>query len=259
MIIMALDDSIREMFAMIELEIRRLRHDHTEIYTRAVQPILWLGVFGTIMGRVNAIPTGGLPYIDYITPGVLLQSTIFVSVFYGLTIVWERETGILKRLLVAPTSIYATVIGRSVASGVRAVVQALIIFPVAILLGVKFIANPFYIAAAFLILFLVSGGFAAISILVASIMKTRERFMGLGQALIMPLFFASNALYPIDMMPSALQLFAVLNPLTYAVDAIRGLMISGELGNILVDMLAILVFDMVVFALASLSFRKILE
>lgn len=201
MINMALDDSIREMFAMIELEIRRLRHDRTEIYTRAVQPILWLGVFGTIMGRVNAIPTGGLPYIDYITPGVLLQSTIFVSVFYGLTIVWERETGILKRLLVAPTSIYATVIGRSVASGVRAVVQALI----------------------------------------------------------MPLFFASNALYPIDMMPSALQLFAVLNPLTYAVDAIRGLMISGELGNILVDMLAILVFDMVVFALASLSFRKILE
>ena len=118
MIIMALDDSIREMFAMIELEIRRLRHDRTEIYTRAVQPILWLGVFGTIMGRVNAIPTGGLPYIDYITPGVLLQSTIFVSVFYGLTIVWERETGILKRLLVAPTSIYATVIGRSVVSGV---------------------------------------------------------------------------------------------------------------------------------------------
>ena len=66
---MALEDSIREMFAMIELEIRRLRHDRTEIYTRAVQPILWLGVFGTIMGRVNAIPTGGLPYIDYITEG----------------------------------------------------------------------------------------------------------------------------------------------------------------------------------------------
>ena len=83
--------------------------------------------------------------------------------------------------------------------------------------------------------------------------------MGLGQALIMPLFFASNALYPIDMMPSALQLFAVLNPLTYAVDAIRGLMISGELGNILVDVLAILAFDLVVFALASLSFRKIIE
>ncbi len=244
---------------MIELEIRRLRHDRTDDLYPSGAAILWLASSERLWAGSMPYPPAGSPIIDYITPGVLLQSTIFVSVFYGLTIVLERETGILKRLLVAPTSIYATVIGRSVASGVRAVVQALIIFPVAILLGVKFIANPFYIAAAFLILFLVSGGFAAISILVASIMKTRERFMGLGQALIMPLFFASNALYPIDMMPSALQLFAVLNPLTYAVDAIRGLMISGELGNILVDMLAILVFDMVVFALASLSFRKILE
>jgi len=256
---MTLGDSIREMLAMIELEMRRLRHDRTEIYTRAIQPILWLGVFGTVMSRFNAIPTGGLPYIDYITPGVLLQSTIFVSVFYGLTIVWERETGILKRLLVAPASRSATVIGRSIASGVRAVVQALIIFPVAILLGVKFIANPLYLLAAFLILFLVSGGFAAISIFVASIMKTRESFMGLGQALIMPLFFASNALYPIDMMPSALQYVAIFNPLTYAVDAVRGLMISGDVSRLTMDIAAIALFDVVVFAVASLSFRKIIE
>ncbi len=256
---MTLNDSFREMLAMIELEMRRLRHDRTEIYTRAIQPILWLGVFGTVMSRVNAIPTGGISYIDFITPGVLLQSTIFVSVFYGLTIVWERETGILKRLLVAPASRYATVIGRSIASGVRAVVQALIIFPVAILLGVKFIANPLYILTAFLVLFLVSGGFAAISIFVASIMKTRERFMGLGQALIMPLFFASNALYPIDMMPPALQYVAVLNPLTYAVDAVRGLMISGDVSNLAIDMAAIALFDVVVFTVASLSFRKIIE
>ena len=107
---MTADDSLREMFAMIELEMRRLRHDRTEIYTRAIQPILWLAVFGSVMSEVRGIPTGGIPYIDYITPGVLLQSTIFVSVFYGLTIVWERETGILKRLLVAPASRSATVV-----------------------------------------------------------------------------------------------------------------------------------------------------
>jgi len=143
---------------------------------------------------------------------------------------------------------------------VRAVVQALIIFPVAILLGVKFISNPLYILTAFLILFLISGGFAATSIFVASIVKTRERFMGLGQALIMPLFFASNALYPIDMMPQVLQYVAVLNPLTYAVDAVRGLMISGDVSNLaIIDMVAIASFDVVVFAVASVSFRKIIE
>ena len=253
------EDSLREMFAMIELEMRRLRHDRTEIYTRAIQPILWLAVFGSVMSEVRGIPTDGIPYIDYITPGVLLQSTIFVSVFYGLTIVWERETGILKRLLVAPASRSATVIGRSIASGVRAVVQALIIFPVAILLGVKFVPNPVYIVAAFIVLFLVSGGFAAISIFVASLMKTRERFMGLGQALIMPLFFASNALYPIELMPPALQYVALVNPLTYAVDAVRGLLISGDLSNLAVDVAAILVFDVLIFAVASVSFKKIIE
>ncbi len=252
-------DSLREMFAMIELELRRLRHDRTEIYTRAIQPILWLAVYGTVMSHVRAIPTDGIPYLDYITPGVLLQSTIFVSVFYGLTIVWERETGILKKLLVAPASRYATVIGRSVASGVRAIFQVLIIIPVALLIGVDFLFNPLYFFTAILIIFLVSGGFAAISILIASLMKTRERFMGIGQALIMPLFFVSNALYPIKLMPPVLQFFAIFNPLTYAVDAVRGLLISGDLASLLSDIAAIAIFDALMFAAASISFRKIIE
>ncbi len=252
-------DSLREMFAMIELELRRLRHDRTEIYTRAIQPILWLAVYGTVMSHVRAIPTDGIPYLDYITPGVLLQSTIFVSVFYGLTIVWERETGILKKLLVAPASRYATVIGRSVASGVRAIFQVLIVIPVALLIGVDFLFNPLYFFTAILIIFLVSGGFAAISILIASLMKTRERFMGIGQALIMPLFFVSNALYPIKLMPPVLQFFAIFNPLTYAVDAVRGLLISGDLTSLLSDIAAIAIFDALMFAAASISFRKIIE
>lgn len=83
--------------------------------------------------------------------------------------------------------------------------------------------------------------------------------MGLGQALIMPLFFASNALYPIEMMPPALQFIAILNPLTYAVDAVRGLMIRGIVSNLAIDMAAIVVFDVVIFAVASVSFRKIIE
>jgi ABC-2 type transport system permease protein len=252
-------DSLREMFAMIELELRRLKHDRAEIFTRAIQPILWLSVYGTVMSHVKAIPTDGIPYLDYITPGVLLQSTIFVSVFYGLTIVWERETGILKKLLVTPASRYATVIGRSIASGVRAIFQVLIIIPVAVLIGVKFVPNPLYFFTAILIIFFVSGGFAALSIFVASLMKTRERFMGIGQALIMPLFFVSNALYPINLMPTVLQYFAIFNPLIYAVDAVRGLMISGDLTNLPYDIAAIAIFDTIMFAAASISFRKIIE
>src|SRR5660398_105662 len=252
-------DSLREMFAMIELELRRLSHDRTELYTRAIQPILWLAVYGTVMSHTNAIPTDGIPYLDYIAPFVLLQSTIFVSVFYGLTIVWERDTGILKKLLVAPASRYAIVIGRSMSSGVRAIIQVIIVIPVALLLGVRFIPNPAYFVAALVILFVISGGFAALSIIVASLLKTRERFMGIGQALILPLFFASNALYPIALMPHALQVVAVFNPLTYAVDAVRGLMITGNLTLLPLDVAVIALFDILMFAAASLSFRKIIE
>ncbi|MEM2226863.1 MAG: ABC transporter permease [Candidatus Bathyarchaeia archaeon] len=252
-------DSLRMISAMLKLELRRLKHDRAELYMRAIQPILWLMVYGPVMSTVRAIPTGGIPYTDYIAPGVLIQSTTFVSVFFGLTIVWERESGILKKLLVAPASRYATVIGRSMASGIRAIFQTFVIIPLALLMGVKFLPNPVHFIFAFLIIFLASGGFSATSILVASLMKTRERVMGMGQAIIFPLFFASNALYPVKMMPQPLQYFALINPMSYVVDAVRGLLISGDLSNLAIDLAAIALFDALMFTAASISFRKIIE
>lgn len=247
------------MLAMIELELRRLRHDRTELYLRAVQPILWLLVYGSIMSTVKAIPTGSIPYIDFITPGVLIQSAVFISVFYGLTMVWERESGILKKLLVTPAPRYATVIGRSMSSGVRAIFQVFIIVPLALLIGVKFVPNVAYFASALLIVFFACGGFAAMSILITSFVKTRERVMGMGQAIIFPLFFASSALYPIEIMPTVLQYFARVNPMTYVVDAARGLMISGNLVNLPIDLLAIAIFNAIMFALATMNIRRIIE
>jgi ABC-2 type transport system permease protein len=252
-------DFMRNMLAMIDLELRRLRHDRTELYTRAVQPVLWIAIYGPIMSGVKAIPTGGIPYTDYITPGVLIQSTTFVSIFFGLIMVWERESGILKKLFVTPASPYSIVIGRSMSSGVRAIFQVLIIVPVALLIGVRFIPNTAYFMFALLIIFFSSGGFASISILVASLMKTRERFMGIGQAITFPLFFASNALYPVKMMPPILQYFALFNPMSYVVDAVRGLIVSGDLTNLSIDILAIAVFDAIMFVSASIGFKRIIE
>lgn len=252
-------EALKNIMVMIELELRRLRHDRTEIYFRAIQPILWIVIYGSVMGSVRGIPTGGVSYTDFITPGVMIQATTFVSIFYGLMMVWERDSGILKKLLVTPASRYSMVIGRSMASGVRAISQALIILPIALAIGVRFKPNPAYFISAFIIIFFASGGFAATSILAASFMKTRERFMGIGQAIIMPLFFASNALYPIQLMPSILREFSAYNPLSYVVDAVRGLLITGDLSNIIVDLAAITLFDTVLFILASISFRRIIE
>jgi len=211
------------------------------------------------MNTVKAIPTGNIPYTDFITPGIIVQSITFVSIFYGLTIVWERESGILKKLLVTPAPRYSLVIGRSMAASPRALFQGLIIVPVAMLIGVNFIPNVAYFSLAILIIFFASGGFAAVSILIASLLKTRERFMGIGQAITMPLFFASNALYPVNIMPTAIQYISLFNPMSYVVDAVRGLMISGNLSNLWIDLIAIAIFDIVMFSLASMNFRKIID
>lgn len=250
---------IKNMLVMVELESRRIRHDRTEIYTRAVQPVLWLVIFGPVMGALRAIPTGGIAYTDFITPGVLVQSMSFVSIFFGLTMVWERESGILKKLLVTPAPRYSIVVGRAMSSGVRSVFQALIIVPVALLIGVRIVPNLLYFLGVLLVIFVSSGGFAAISILIASLMKSRERFMGIGQAIIMPLFFASNALYPIEIMPPVLRALSSVNPMSYIVDAVRSLLITGNLAQLPLDLAAIAIFDVVMFIIASASFKRIIE
>jgi len=250
---------LRDVIVMVELELRRIRHDRAELYTRAVQPVLWLVVFGPVMGALRAIPTGGVPYTDFITPGIIVQSMAFISIFFGLTVIWERESGILKKLLVTPLPRSSIVIGRSMSSGVRSPFQMLIIVPIAMLIGVRIIPNPLYFLAAIAVIFFASGGFAAISVFIASIMKSRERFMGIGQAIIMPLFFASNALYPVEMMPPILKALSSVNPLSYIVDAVRSLLITGDLAQLPMDIAAIAIFDVAMFIIASISFKRIIK
>lgn len=103
--------------AMCVVELQKLRHDRTELYTRAVQPALWLLVFGETFTRLNAIPTGGTPYIDYLAPGIIAQSAMFIAIFYGIMIIWERDAGILTKLLVTPTPRSALIAGKAFAAG----------------------------------------------------------------------------------------------------------------------------------------------
>jgi ABC-2 type transport system permease protein len=213
--------------AIAELEVRKLRHDFTELITRAVQPILWLVLFGGVFARAQIIPTGGLPYLDFMAPGILGQSALFVSIFYGVGIIWERDLGITNKFLVSPTPRAALVLGKALSAGVRALSQAVIIYAVALLLGVKLNWHPLALAGVLAVVVLGAALFATFSLIIACIVKTRERFMGIGQLLTMPLFFASNAIYPIGLMPDWLRVVSRVNPLSYEVDALRALMLQN--------------------------------
>src|SRR5207248_2469383 len=111
--IRTLRTGVSRIATMCLVELQKLRHDRTELITRAVQPALWLLVFGNVFTRLHAIPTGNVPYLDYLAPGILAQSALFIAIFYGIQVIWERDAGVLSKLLVTPTPRVALVAAKA--------------------------------------------------------------------------------------------------------------------------------------------------
>jgi len=209
------------------VELRKIRHDRTELYTRAIQPALWLLIYGEVFTRIHAIPTPqGIPYLDYLAPGILAQSALFIAIFYGIQIIWERDAGVLTKLMVTPTPRSALITGKAFAAGVRSLTQGVVVVIIAAILGVSFTTSPLKLIGAAIVLVLGTAFFSCLSMSIAGVALARDRLMGIGQAITMPLFFSSSALYPIAVMPGWLQAISKVNPLTYEVEALRGLLIG---------------------------------
>jgi ABC-2 type transport system permease protein len=239
------------------VELRKIRHDRTELYTRAIQPALWLLIFGETFTRIHAIPTpGGIPYLAYLAPGILAQSALFIAIFYGIQIIWERDSGVLTKLMVTPTPRSALITGKAFAAGVRSLVQGIGVVVLSAILGVALTDNPLKLIAAAVVVVLGSGFFACLSMSIAGVALARDRLMGIGQAITMPLFFSSSALYPVSVMPGWLQVISKINPLSYEVDALRGLLI-GTPTNLTLDVVVLLAWTLASITTASLLLPRL--
>ena len=243
-------------FALVELQ--KLRHDRTELFTRMVQPALWLLIFGQTFSHLNVIDTGDVPYLAFLAPGIIAQSALFISIFYGIQIIWDRDAGILAKLMVTPAPASALVTGKAFAAGVRSVVQVIGVVALAYLLGVHMTVNPLRILGAMGVVVLGSAFFACLSMTLAGLVRNRDRLMGIGQAITMPLFFASNALYPVDVMPQWLRWLSAVNPLSYEVNALRGLLIGTPTNGVL-DVAVLVVAAVAGIALASSLLRRLVR
>ncbi len=216
---------IKQLLAVIEADIRKLHHDPSELLARMLQPAIWILIFGEAMR--NTLSTT-IPYLDYMAPGILAQSILIIAIFYGIALIWEKDMGVLHKMLVAPVPRVLLVVGRALAAGVRGLGQVIVVYILALLLSIDLHFSFFAVLGVLSMSVLLAALFSTFSLIVASLVKKRERFMGIGQAITMPLFFASNALYPIDIMPHWLRMVSLFNPLTYQVDAFRSLMIEGQ-------------------------------
>jgi ABC-2 type transport system permease protein len=212
-------------------ELRKLRHDHLDVFTRSVQPLLWLFVFGTALRRNHTLSGGYHDYRAYLAPGVMAQAALFVAIFFGLGVIWERDVGQLQRLLATPLPRLGIVLGKAAGAAIRALAQAVVLLCVLAVAGISIRWSPFRVAGAIVLLLIGTGGFACLSMILAALVRTRERFMGIGQLVVMPLFFASSALYPLSIMPHWLRIVAHANPLSYEVHGMRQLLLGISAGG----------------------------
>jgi ABC-2 type transport system permease protein len=242
---------------MGQAEMRKLRHDHLDIFTRSVQPLLWLFIFGTALRNNRSLTLGALDYRAYLAPGVMAQAAMFIAIFFGLAVIWERDVGQLQRLLATPLPRSSIVLGKAAGACVRALVQALLLLAVLAAAGIGVRWSVPGIAGTLAMLMLGTAAFACMSMLLAAAVKERERFMGIGQLIMMPLFFASSALYPLSVMPGWLHDLARVNPLTYEVQGLRQMLVGvGGAGEVWLDFLVVGAFFAAMLLAATKAYPK---
>ena len=251
-------DYATSVFGVAAAEAQKLAHDPLEVGTRAIQPLLWLLLFGEVMARVRGIASDNLGYLDFLSAGILAQSVLFVAIFYGISAIWERDLGVLHRYLVSPAPRSALVIGKALSASIRGLAQAVVVYVTALVMGVALNLDPLAMLGVVALIALGSGLFSTLSLIIACIVKTRERFMGIGQVMTMPIFFASNAIYPLDLMPTWLRVVARFNPLTYEVDGLRSLMLRGgtSVFGLASDFLVLAVIFAVLVAIAARMYPR---
>ena len=243
--------------ALAHAELRKLRHDHIDIITRSVQPLLWLFIFGTVMRNNRSLTLGTLDYRAYLAPGVMAQAAMFIAIFFGLAVIWERDVGQLQRLLATPLPRTSIVLGKAAGACVRALAQALLLLAVLAVTGINVRWSATGVIGTLAMLVLGTAAFACMSMLLAAAVKERERFMGIGQLIMMPLFFASSALYPLSVMPGWLRVVARVNPLTYEVQGLRQMLVGvGGAGEVWIDFLVVAGFFAVMLIAATRAYPR---
>jgi len=253
-----------------------------------VQPILWLALFGKAMNLGNLftssslqIPGLNIPsqvmdelgrdimlkvfgvtdYFSFLAAGMLSFIVLFMSMNSGMTIVWDRRLGILNKLLTTPVPRSNIVMGKSLASVVKSLVQATVVLLVAVLLGIQFRTglNPLDFLGTYAVLFLLSMGLSSLFLMLALRSTSWESQMMIMNLVNMPLLFTSNSFYPLQMMPWWLRSVAMVNPITYSNEAIRGLLLGTPGVNLYLDFAYLVAFAALFTGLLALMARRMLS
>jgi ABC-2 type transport system permease protein len=201
-------------------QLKRYTRSHSRIIGSLGQPLLFLIALGYGFGPIYQ-QAGQGNYLEFLAPGVIAMTVLFTSIFSGIEIIWDRQFGFLKETLVAPASRLNIMVGRTLGGATVATIQGIIVLFISIIVGFRPI-NYVLLPVALLIMALIALLFTALGTAIASLMEDMQGFQMIMNFLVMPLFFLSGALFPLQGLPQPIILFSILNPLTYGVDGLRG-------------------------------------
>jgi ABC-2 type transport system permease protein len=245
---------IAKIYILWLRQIRRYVRSRARMIGSLGQPLLYLLVFGFGFGSTFQKANGG-NYIQFLVPGVIAQSVLFLSIFSGIEVIFDRQFGFLREMLVAPVSRLEIMLGRTIGGATVAVLQGLIVMVIALLVGFRF--NPWNLPLALIFIAMIALLFTALGVAIASVLEDLNGFQLIINFLILPTFFLSGALFPLDNIPFVLKILTSLDPLTYGVDGLRGAFTGISHFGIGFDFTILSVLTIIILVIGAYLFSKI--
>jgi ABC-2 type transport system permease protein len=250
---------LNAVYVIVMREFKKFVRERSRLISTVARPMIWLFLVGAGMSRLVQ-PVEGVSYTQFMFPGILGLTILFSSIFSSISIIWDKEFGFMKEILVAPVSRFSIVLGKALSGTVVSTIQAAVILLLFPLVGMSL--APSTIVAVLLLCAFTAFSISAFGIVLATFYDSYESFSVIMNFIVMPMFFLSGAMYPVKLLPGALRFASRINPLTYGVDALKHLMSPLEEGPMSPDFsfatdLAVILFVSAVFvAVASRLFER---
>lgn len=247
------------VYVIVAREFKKFIREKSRLFSAIARPLLWLFIVGAGISRLVPNDTG-VPYIQFIFPGIIGMTILFSSIFSSISIIWDKEFGFMKEILVAPVSRFSIVIGKALSGTIVSTLQAIIILALFPVLGFTF--GPVQVLQLIVICASLSFCISAFGIVLATFYDSYESFSVIMNFIIMPMFFLSGAMYPVKLLPDILRVAAELNPLTYGIDLMKHVIFPGASGSLgpdfsfLTGILVILGASVIFVILAGKSFER---
>ena len=247
------------IYVIVAREFKKFVRERSRLFSAIARPLLWLFIVGAGMSRL--VPrTSGVPYTQFIFPGIIGMTILFSSIFSSISIIWDKEFGFMKEILVAPVSRLSIVVGKALSGTIVSTIQAVIILALFPVIGFKL--TLLQIVAVILVSTFTSFCISAFGIVLATFYESYESFSVIMNFIIMPMFFLSGAMYPVRLLPHILRLVAKLNPLTYGIDAMKHAIFPHETGPmgpdfpLVADAIVIIIISVIFVLVAGRSFER---